>query len=202
MTGGTAQPVGRGLARARSHPAGFPLAGHAARPSWPPPPVRPSAGSRPRSRLNSAAAAATREEPRSLPTTGPSTSADTATRPVIDPPEHGHIRAQDRPVRDQHPANDQHAEPGGGHRRVGSSALVRPAVRGPGTTTGSATCPASAPGQPGPRRPRSRPSGCTCRHRCRTSRLTPPLSSRWPDRSAAGPRSRGRRRRRRSRTAW
>ena len=50
---------------------------------------------------------------------------------MIDPVEQGHVRARDEAVRDEHPAHDHHAEPGGGHQYAGPSALVHPAIRGP-----------------------------------------------------------------------
>jgi hypothetical protein len=204
MTGGTAQPVGRGLAAQDHIRQGFrwPVTlhdhlGHRLQPDLqqgrgrqPQPPQQ-----RGRGRHQGKSPDHSRQLDRPHRRIQPP-------RPVIDPAEHGHIRAQDRPVRDQHPAHDQHAEPGGGHRRVGSSALVRPAVRGLGPPQGQPPAQRPRPASPAHGGRGSRPSGCTCRHRCHTCRLTPPLSSRWPDRSAAGPRSRGRRRRRRSRTAW
>ena len=154
--------------RARSHPAGR----SRCTTTWPPPPARPSRiAAASRSRLNSAAAAATRGRAPITPDNSTVHTADTATRPVIDPAEHGHIRARTVRFATSTPHTTSRRA-GGGHRRVvcaGTSG--RP---GPGPPQG-ATCPASAPGQPGPRRPGSRPSGCTCRHRCHTCRNTTAL---------------------------
>jgi hypothetical protein len=59
-----------------------------------------------------------------------------------------------KPVRDEHPAHDHHAEPRRQPPVRRPICAGTPGHPGPGTTTGSATCPVSAPRRPWPRLPK------------------------------------------------
>ena len=113
-----------------------------------------------------------------IPTTGLSTSADTAPWPVIDPAEHGHICAHDQPVRYQHPAHDHHAEPGNDHKCVGPSALVGPAIGGMEPPPGQPPAQLPRPASLARACRRGRLSGCICRHRHHTCQAGSPAPGR------------------------